>query len=154
MHARTPLTFHALVLTAVFLCLDRVTKHAAMAHIPDAYFIHPNLLRFVHHENFGIIANVPVPQWLTILVTVAFIGVILHLLHKYLARRAGTHVIFLSVLLAGALGNLWDRVTQGYVFDWILLFNRSVINLADVMIVTGIAGILILEYRLEKSPRA
>ena len=54
-----------------------------------------------------------------------------------------TESLALAFVLAGALGNLYDRVTWHFVFDWILFFNRSVINLADAWISIGAIWYLI-----------
>jgi signal peptidase II len=54
--------------------------------------------------------------------------------------------IALSLQLAGAIGNLIDRLYQGYVLDFIALlpsFNMPVFNIADLSITTGVI-ILIL----------
>jgi signal peptidase II len=44
----------------------------------------------------------------------------------------------LAIAIGGALGNLWDRLEWSFVFDWILIVNRSVINLADIAIALGL----------------
>jgi signal peptidase II len=58
----------------------------------------------------------------------------------------------LSLILAGALGNLVDRVTQGYVVDFISLHYESwyfpAFNLADSCISVG-AALLLLEWLTE-----
>jgi signal peptidase II len=56
--------------------------------------------------------------------------------------------IALSLILGGAVGNLWDRVASGRVVDFLDLFYKSyhwpVFNLADSAIVAG-ASLLVLE---------
>jgi signal peptidase II len=55
----------------------------------------------------------------------------------------------LSLILGGAMGNLWDRVCLGYVIDFLLLhwadFRWPVFNLADTAICIG-AGILFFHW--------
>jgi signal peptidase II len=54
----------------------------------------------------------------------------------------------LALVLGGALGNLWDRVTLGHVVDFVLLHWRDwyypAFNVADTAITIG-AGALILD---------
>jgi len=59
------------------------------------------------------------------------------LLKKTVSHRFG--VASLSLVLAGALGNLIDRVCLGYVTDMFnLLFMRfAVFNVADICVVAG-----------------
>jgi signal peptidase II len=56
--------------------------------------------------------------------------------------------IALSLILGGAVGNLWDRMASGRVVDFLLLYVKQyqwpVFNLADSAIVIG-AGLLIAE---------
>src|SRR5262249_34420655 len=56
--------------------------------------------------------------------------------------------IALSLILGGAVGNLWDRVASGRVVDFLLFYYKQyqwpVFNLADSAIVVG-ASLLVLE---------
>jgi signal peptidase II len=56
--------------------------------------------------------------------------------------------IALSLILGGAVGNLWDRVASGRVVDFLLFYVKTyqwpVFNLADSAIVIG-ASLLVLE---------
>ncbi|HJN51817.1 MAG: signal peptidase II [Pseudomonadales bacterium] len=65
--------------------------------------------------------------------------------------------IALSVVLGGAIGNLIDRVTLGYVVDFILVhygnYYFPAFNLADSAITIG-AGIMILDMLFSKPSQA
>ena len=69
----------------------------------------------------------------------------------YLIKANSTVLTMASatVILSGALGNLVDRLINGYVIDFIHWYYGSfhwpVFNLADVYIVIGM-GLLIIEY--------
>jgi signal peptidase II len=56
--------------------------------------------------------------------------------------------VALGLQLGGAIGNLVDRLRQGYVIDFIRVFDFPVFNIADSSIVVGV-GILILLMILE-----
>jgi len=62
--------------------------------------------------------------------------------------------IALSLILGGAIGNLWDRVASGRVVDFLLFYIKQyewpVFNLADSAIVVG-ASLLVLEIVLGDS---
>jgi len=153
MRFRRGLLFHTVVITTVFLFADRFTKQLFRTNDFQTTFLNPRILRFVQHENYGIIANIPIPRVVTIVITIFFLALILRLLARSVENGAGREVVFLSILLAGAIGNLWDRIVQGYVFDWILLFGKSAINFADIFIVVGLFGFLKLTKRGKTEPR-
>jgi len=62
--------------------------------------------------------------------------------------------IALSLILGGAVGNLWDRVARGRVVDFLLFYVKQyewpVFNLADSAIVVG-ATLLVIEILFVKS---
>lgn len=129
--------------------LDRVTKIAAVSRLPDGTVrLLGSFLGLTKHQNYGLLANLPVPQWI-IVATTSFVilAIIWKIVSEILDRRndattSDARSFALSLIVGGALGNLFDRMTHGFVVDWILLFNRSVINVADIAIAAGIAWYL------------
>jgi signal peptidase II len=73
-----------------------------------------------------------------------------------MARGLTPSGIGLSLILGGALGNLWDRLASGRVVDFLLLYVRQyqwpVFNLADSAIVVG-AGLLVIEILFTKAAK-
>src|SRR5690606_31046844 len=72
--------------------------------------------------------------------------VIIYLLHKY--RAETLFCLSLSLILGGALGNLWDRITLGHVVDFLDFYvgdyHWPAFNIADSAIFIG-AALLIVE---------
>jgi signal peptidase II len=64
---------------------------------------------------------------------------IVYLLHKHTENKL--FCISLSLILGGALGNLWDRITLGHVVDFLDFYVGSyhwpAFNVADAAIVVG-----------------
>ncbi|MBU1071212.1 signal peptidase II [Patescibacteria group bacterium] len=60
----------------------------------------------------------------------------------------------LLLILIGGLSNFFDRLTLGYVIDWIYLpfFPHSVFNLADVYITTGLLLTIPTTKNLKSAP--
>lgn len=52
---------------------------------------------------------------------------------------------YLTLIIAGATGNLIDRITHGHVIDFIDFRIFPVFNIADTIIFIGVAGIIIYE---------
>ena len=63
----------------------------------------------------------------------------------------------LSLVLAGALGNLVDRVMHGYVVDYLLVYYPPyyfpAFNLADSVIYMGVVGLFIDFWQTEKAAK-
>lgn len=94
-------------------------------------------------------------KWfLIILVSVMLAGLLIFTV-RYKYKRP-LFLISSVMIMAGGLGNLIDRVRQGYVVDYldVKLFNFAVFNFADVCVVLGAACMLIwlffIEPKLEK----
>jgi len=143
-------------LLALFVVLlDRWTKRLVALHI--AMYSHiqiiPGFFRITHTENtgaaFSLFADSP-SHWKTAMLisfSVAAMIVVSALLWKQ-SRALTMTGIALSLILGGAVGNLWDRVASGRVVDFLLFYVKSyqwpVFNLADSAIVVG-ASLLVLE---------
>lgn len=112
------------------------------------------LIRFTDHHNYGISFNLPVPLWLIIAIGV---GALVWAMYELLARHASRHTLhslFLGIFIGGVIGNLFDRITLGFVRDWLLLWGRSAVNLADGAILLGLIGYLFFTKRNPTSSRA
>ena len=99
--------------------------------------IFSSFVTLTKHWNHGLIANLPMPTPLIVGVScLAIVGIIL-LWRREARKQNFSALLALACVLAGAAGNLWDRLAWGAVFDWLLLGGRSVINLADAAIFIG-----------------
>jgi signal peptidase II len=78
---------------------------------------------------------------LAILTVAAVIAVVIYSLRTPVNHRLLQ--VGLSLILAGALGNLYDRLNYGYVIDFIDVYFRNYrwpsFNVADSAITTGVA---------------
>lgn len=135
--------------------LDRVAKLGVERRIPlhDGIQIIPGFFRLTHLENrgaaFGLFADSPSPWKLALLVTFSVLALVVvsRLLWKSSSSLTTTG-IGLSLILGGAIGNLWDRLTAGHVTDFLLFYvgqyQWPAFNVADSAIVVG-AGLLVYE---------
>ena len=91
-------------------------------------------LTLVHNRGaaFGIFRN---QTYLFIIAAIAAIVLIYFGIKNNRGNK--TYVICLSLILAGALGNLIDRLRFGYVIDFINFYVWPVFNLADSSITIG-----------------
>ena len=161
MKTTTARSLHLLIALLVVL-LDRWTKRLAAARI--AMYAHiqviPGFFRLTHTENtgaaFSLFADSP-SHWKTAMLigfSVVAMLVVAVLLWKQSHAVTITGVA-LSLILGGAVGNLWDRVASGKVVDFLLFYVKQyqwpVFNLADSAIVVG-ASLLVIEILFHKAP--
>ena len=162
MKTTTARSLHLLIALLVVL-LDRWTKRLAATRI--AMYAHiqviPGFFRLTHTENtgaaFSLFADSPA-HWKTAMLIGFSVGAMLVvsvLLWKQSHAVTITGVA-LSLILGGAVGNLWDRVASGKVVDFLLLYVKQyqwpVFNLADSAIVVG-ASLLVIEILFHKSAK-
>jgi len=137
-----------LLIALSVLLLDRITKWAIAQTIPleDAINIIPGFFRLTHLENTGAAFSLfadstsPFRTALLIAFSVAALAVISFLLWKdRTVFHSGT--LALSLILGGAVGNLWDRVSNGKVTDFLDFYigahHWPPFNVADSAIVVG-----------------
>jgi len=152
------------LLALLVVLADRLTKHLVAARI--AMYSHiqiiPGFFRLTHTENtgaaFSLFADSP-NHWKTALLigfsTLAMI-IVTFLLWRQ-SRPLTTTSIALSLILGGAVGNLWDRVASGRVVDFLLFYVKQyqwpVFNLADSCIVVG-ASLLVIEILFSSHPES
>jgi len=142
-------------LALLVVLVDRWTKRLVAARIGlySHVQIIPGFFRLTHTENtgaaFSLFADSPA-HWKTGLLigfSVVAMIVVSGLLWKQIRPLTLTGIA-LSLILGGAVGNLWDRVASGRVVDFLLFYVKSyqwpVFNLADSSIVIG-ACLLVIE---------
>jgi|SRR5579862_679261 len=156
-------TLHFLLALIVIL-VDRWTKRLVAAHIAMYRHIQiiPGFFRLTHTENtgaaFSLFADSPA-HWKTgLLIGFSVLAMVIVSVLLWKQERPLTITgIALSLILGGAVGNLWDRIASGRVVDFLLFYVKQyqwpVFNLADSAIVVG-AGLLVLEILFGRSQPA
>jgi signal peptidase II len=155
--------FHFLIALLVVL-VDRATKWLVAKEISlhEGIAVIPGFFRLTRVENrgaaFGLFADSPA-QW-KIAILVLFSIVALVVVSALLWRNSHvmtTTGIGLALILGGAVGNLWDRLLNGRVVDFLLFYigryQWPAFNVADSAIVCG-AGLLVIEILFAKTPAA
>jgi len=142
-------------LVLVIIALDRWTKwliHTKLLlnqtiPIIDAFFN----ITYVRNTGvaFGILDSASLPLKSTVLAVLTLVAITGVLVYSW--RTPANQTLLqaaLSLILAGALGNLYDRVLYGYVIDFIEVYYRTYrwpsFNVADSAITTGV-GLLVLQ---------
>ena len=131
-----------LILVAALIILDQVVKFLVRTNIDplgSVPFI-PHVVELTYVQNTGAAFSMfSEHTWILALISAVVALAIALLLVK---KAVVTHPfgrLSLAVVLAGAVGNLIDRVLLGYVTDMfrVLFMNFAVFNVADICVVCG-----------------
>jgi signal peptidase II len=155
---------HLLIALSVFV-LDRLTKLLVIRNIAleDSISVVPGIFRLTHLENPGAAFSLfaesasPYRTFLLVAISLAALAVVSVLL--WIRRNTFSVTTFaLSLILGGALGNLWDRLSDGKVTDFIDFYIDShhwpPFNLADSGIVIGallLLSTMLIQDRLSRA---
>jgi signal peptidase II len=153
--------FHVLIALLIVL-LDRASKWIVARDISlhDSIPIIPHVFYLTHTENrgaaFGLFAESPSPWKIGMLILFSVVALVIVSALLWRSGHAMTTTgVGLSLILGGAVGNLWDRLLHGRVVDFLLVYIGSyewpAFNVADSAIVVG-AGLLVFEILFDKSP--
>ncbi len=148
-----------LSISAIVITLDLYTKHLIQGAF--VYGEHLTITRFfdlVHFHNegaaFGFLNDAGGWQkWFFTAISITAAIVITHLIKKHSTQKL--FCFGLALVLGGALGNLYDRITLGYVVDF-LYFHWNIhdfpaFNVADSAISVGVALLLLDSFKKPKS---
>src|SRR5580658_6502726 len=113
------------LIAALVVLLDRLTKGMIKAHVSafDSITVIPGLLNIIHTENpgiaFGMLSNAT-GAWRNVLL-VGFSTAVLIAISAILLRGQMDAVLrtALALILGGAFGNLYDRIVNGTVTDFV-----------------------------------
>jgi signal peptidase II len=152
------------LIAAAVVLLDRITKASIKSHIGayDTVAVIPGLFNIVHTENpgiaFGMLSNATGP-WRNILL-IGFSAVVLVAISVMLLRSGSQRDSLLrtalALILGGAFGNLYDRIVNGTVTDFVEVHAGQhyfpAFNVADSAITVG-ACLLLLDMWWAKERR-
>jgi len=131
--------FKFYLLLIVAFVLDQLSKHL----VPT--FMFTQNIGFFRTTNTG--AGFSILSGNNILLAIITSGFIIYLfwyLHK--EKKTIKNTLPFALILAGAFGNVVDRVIFGHVFDFIRVYSFPVFNLADSWLTLGVIWLLWIEY--------
>ena len=146
-------------IAAAIIVLDQLTKYIIRANLPLGQVYRPDLwlsqyARIVHWKNTG--AAFGLFQNLGGIFTVLSFVVATVIIYYYpqVPRKDWTVRVAMGLLLGGAVGNLIDRLIQGYVTDFVSVGSFPVFNIADASISTGVVILFIGMWLQEREAKS
>lgn len=129
------------IITLALVALDQVVKYWVVQNIPlggSIPFI-PHLVELTYVQNTGAAFSIFSQHTWTLTLVSLLMSVVLALALWKSFFRHPLGKLTLTLLLAGAVGNLIDRALRHFVVDMfnVLFMNFAVFNVADICVVVG-----------------
>ena len=142
--------FNLIIILTIFF-LDRISKFKVLNDFYDRDYFINNFLNIDLIWNTGIGFGLLSTDSSLIYNLITFVIIVVMLILLYLILTAHTiDKIIYSMIMGGALGNFYDRLTYKAVPDFIDLhfnnFHWFTFNIADIFITFGIIGYLVSDY--------
>lgn len=153
------LVLFAMVITVILL--DQYTKQLVRESIPfgNAWAPWPWLLpymRIVNWYNTGVAFGLLQGMGGSFTIIAIIVSVAILYYFPRVPASDWTLRVAMGLQMGGALGNMIDRLTRGFVTDFISVGNFAVFNIADASITVGVLilllGVYLQERRKPKEP--
>lgn len=138
------------LITACLLAIDQMAKYFAKGLVEKPIILVGNFLKLEYAENTGIAFSLPVPYPFIIISNVFLIGLLIYLAIKELDLSNVLAKMATSLLVAGGLGNLIDRLIHGFVIDFISIYKYPFFNLADAYIIIAVLLLVVFYGKIKQ----
>lgn len=151
-----------LVVAGIIITLDQLTKEWVRLNIPKYGSMIPipalgEYFVFEHVDNYGAAFGILQNQGMLFVVIAIVVAIAILFYVRYLPTEHNFVRVLLGLQLGGAVGNLVDRINQGFVTDFVKMGIPGVYywpnyNIADSSIVVGVIalGIYIIQDDIRK----
>ena len=139
----------SLIFAAILIAVDQIIKKLAAQTLipgetlPVIKFGDTEIFNLTYCENRGAAFSIFNGKQTFLIILTVLVMILLTVFLIKTKNKSKFLYICYTLVLAGGIGNLIDRITQGYVVDYIefRLFRFAIINFADICVVIG--GILL-----------
>lgn len=154
---KNKVTLHYIIvclLVAFMVFLDQWSKHLAVIHLkdktPGTVIVMKKLLQLTYVENRGTAFGIGQGKvWLFTLTSIVILAFVIYLYRKIPFEKRYIPMRMVGILLAaGAIGNMIDRIAQGYVVDFFEFgfIDFPVFNVADIYVT--VAEVMLIGFGL------
>lgn len=133
------------IISTIVLIIDQITKSMAQIYSVNISLI-GNFFRLSYYQNTGAAWSIlEGRQTLLIVISLIMLVLVFNMMYSYENNKLNNTAF--GLLVGGILGNLIDRIFNGYVRDFlefnIFGYNFPIFNIADMGIVIGVILVLL-----------
>ena len=144
-----------ILFTLILMIIDLISKETIIKflNVNETIKIINNFFEITYVTNTGAALGM-FNQFTALLIVISLI-IMWYIISEIRKNKENKIEIFsLTLLLGGALGNLFDRIYRGYVIDFlsfkIFNINMPIFNIADIFITVGVILLIICTFRESK----
>jgi signal peptidase II len=143
------LDFIYLFFSFILVILDQFSKKSALkvSESIDITNFFAITLSFNHGISFGFLNKVEQSQIVLVAINLMIVA---FLLRYYFTTKNLQSKISITMIVSGAIGNIMDRLSYGFVIDFLdlhyLHYHWPIFNFADIFIVIGVILFMAVEF--------
>lgn len=137
-------------LATILIVVDYVSKNLALDKLAQPFQLFPGA-KFQLEKNTGIAFSIAIPPAILIPLNLIIFVALIVFLCKKLDLNKKLSLTIISLMAAGATGNLFDRLYHGFVIDFISIGNFPVFNLADTFITVSVFLLIVFYDKIKRS---
>lgn len=119
----------------ILLAIDQITKIFVINQHIDLI---PNFLGIQYEESIQGSFGVGQKGTITFIITnIVVLGILIKFMKMQSEQIDKKTYVALTMIIAGALGNVIDRIFRGFVIKFIKIINIPSFNIADMLIIVG-----------------
>ena len=126
-----------IIIFCIIVIVDQFTKFLIIKFVKEPIKIIPRILEFEIVKNTGIAFGINNGNMKNILLILIFLILIISFIKRQFKLIDIKTMISLSLMFAGGVSNLIDRIVIGGVLDFIKISTFPIFNIADASIVIG-----------------
>lgn len=138
------IAFIAIVLMVI---IDQLSKYLIVQnmYLGESVTVIPGLLNFTYSHNDGMALGIGSEsfKWVFIGVTIVVCGILIYFMFRPEFKNK-LYFASVALIVGGGIGNLIDRVLNGYVVDFLALsFFPPICNFADYCVTAGTVCLIV-----------
>ena len=135
-----------LIIMSLLICIDQISKLIIQYNYQNP--IGDGFIGITLIKNTGIAFGVNNGNFKNIILTVFILAIVVNFVRRQIAKMDAKSAVAISMILAGGISNLLDRIIQGGVIDFIRVKGFAIFNIADCYIVLGWILMVIFVFKI------
>jgi len=135
-----------LIIPIIFFIIDRLIKYFAPSINLEGGFVNIAL-----YKNFAGAFSLPITGLVYNILGIVLIFIFIYLYILSFSKNKNIQLVAYLFIIMGGASNVFDRISFGYVIDYVQVLGRSFFNIADVMLIVGVGILIIKQFNFKRN---